>query len=107
MSELANQFRYNNERVVNEIRNFCALPGETTNQRHSRLARLIVKNPTIMHGEMAVGLFLKSYPKSQHKPNWELLCRQPGNTAQPDNWTLKHVADVIHEEKNAQAWSEM
>ena len=39
MSELANQFRYSNERAVDKIRNFTALPGETTSQRQVCLAR--------------------------------------------------------------------
>ena len=58
MSELENQFRYNNKRAVLEIRNFTALPGETTSQRHSRFARLLAENPRVMTQEMAVRLFL-------------------------------------------------
>ena len=27
--------------------------------------------------------------------------------ARSENWALKHVADVIHEEENQQSWSEM
>ena len=40
MGKLEIQFRCNNERAVQEIWNSTALPGETTSQRHSRLARL-------------------------------------------------------------------
>ena len=36
MLELEVQFRYNNERAVEEIRNFTAIPDESTSQRHSR-----------------------------------------------------------------------
>ena len=65
MLELESQFRYNNKRAVGEIRNFTAIPGESTSQRHSRLARLMAENPTILHMEMTVRLFLESYPKHQ------------------------------------------
>ena len=67
----------------------------------------MAENPTILHKEMAVRLFLESYPKHQHKANWGLLRRQPGVMARSENWTLKHGADVIHEEENQQSWSEM
>ena len=36
MLELESQFRYNNDRAVGEIRDFTALRGEWTSQRHSR-----------------------------------------------------------------------
>ena len=73
MSELENQFRYNNERAINKIRNFTALPGETTSQCQSRLALLIAENPIMVHTEMAIRLFLESYPQRQHKANWGSL----------------------------------
>ena len=63
MLELESQFRYNNNRAVGEIRNFTAIPGESTSHRHSTLARLMAKNPTILHMVMAARLFLESYPK--------------------------------------------
>ena len=78
MLELKSQFRYNNKRVVGEIRNFTAIPGKSTSQRHSRLARLMAENPAILHMEMAVRMFLESYPKHQQKANWGPLRRQPG-----------------------------
>ena len=59
MLELESPFRYNNDRAVGGIRNFTAVPGESTSQRQSRLAHLMAKNPTILHMEMAVGLFLQ------------------------------------------------
>ena len=67
MLELESQFRYNNDRAVGDIRNFTAILGKWTSQRHSRLARLLAENPTILHMEMAVRLFLESYPKHQQK----------------------------------------
>ena len=63
MLELESRFRYNNDRAVGEIRNFTAIPGESTSQRHSTLARLMAVSRTILHMEMAVRLFLESYPK--------------------------------------------
>ena len=90
-----------------EIRNFTALPGETTSQRHSRLARLRAENHTVMTQEMGILLFMESYPALQQKANWDLLRRQPGKMDLSTNWTLKHVADIIHEEENAKAWSKM
>ena len=63
MLEFVGRFRYNNDRAVGNIRNLTAVPGESTNQRHSTLARLMAENPTILHMEMAVRLFLESYPK--------------------------------------------
>ena len=69
MSELENKFGYNNERAVNEIRNFTALPRETTSERHSRQVRLIAENPIIVHREMAVRLFLESFPPRQQWVN--------------------------------------
>ena len=65
---------------------------------------MMAENPTILHMEMAVRLFLESYPKHQQKANWGLLRQQPGVMARRENWTLKHVADVIHEEENQQSW---
>ena len=107
MLELKSEFRYNSDQAVGKIRNFTAEPGETTSQRHSRLARLMAENLTILHMEMAVHLFLKSYPKHQQKANSGLLRKQPGDMARCENWSLKHVANVILEEENQQAWSEM
>ena len=75
MFGLKSQFRYNSDRAVGEIRNFTAVPDESTSQRHSKLARLMAKNPTILHMEMAVRLFLESYPKHQRKANRGLLRR--------------------------------
>ena len=75
MLELESQFRYNNIQTVGEIRNFTAIPGESTSQRHSRIAQLVAENPTILHMEMAVRLFLESYPKHQQKAHWGLLRR--------------------------------
>ena len=49
IAELEDQFRYNNERAVHKIRNFAALPCETTSQRHSLLACLIAESPTIIN----------------------------------------------------------
>ena len=69
MLELESQFQSNNDRALGEIQNFTAMPGESTNQRHTRLARLMVKIPTILHMEMAVRLFLESYPKHQQNMN--------------------------------------
>ena len=69
MSELEDWFRCNNERAVLEICNFTALPGETTSHRHSRLARFKAENPTVMTQEMAVRLFMESYPALQQKAN--------------------------------------
>ena len=71
------------------------MPGELTSQRHSRLAWLMAENPTILHMEMAVRLLLELYPKHLQKVNWRLLRRQPGDIARSENWSLKHVADVI------------
>ena len=65
------------------------------------------ENMTILYMEMAVRLFLESYPKHQRKAKWGLLRRQPDDMARSENWSLKHVADVIHEEKHQQSWSEM
>ena len=76
MLELEIQFRYNNDRAVSEIRNFTAVTGESTSHRHSTLLRLMAKNSTILHMEMAVRSFLESYPKHQQKENWGLLRRQ-------------------------------
>ena len=90
-----------------KIHNFIALPGETTSQRHSRLARLLAENPTVMTQEMAVRLFMESYPTLQQNANRYLLRRQPGRMALSANWTLKHVAEIIHEEENEMAWSKM
>ena len=67
----------------------------------------MAENPTILHMEMAVRLFSGSYPKLQQKSNSVLLRRKPGVMAKSENWTLKHVADVIHEEEKHQSWSEM
>ena len=73
MHEFESQFRYDNDREVSEIRNFVALPGKTTSHRQRRLALLMAKNPTILHMEMAVCLYLESYPKHQEKANWGML----------------------------------
>ena len=105
--ELEVQFRYINERAVEEICNIAAIPGESIFQLHSTLARLMGENPTILHMEMAVRLFLESYPKHQQKANRRLLRRQPSVMARSENYALKHVADVIHEEENQQTWSKM
>ena len=69
MLEFEVQFRYNNKRAVGGIRNFTAIPDESTSQRHSRLARLMAENPTILHMEMEVRIFLESYPKHKQKAN--------------------------------------
>ena len=98
--ELESQFRYNNKRAVRGIHNSTTIFGESTSQHHSRLARLMAENPAILHMEMAVRLFLESYPKHRQKASWGLLRRQPGVMAWSENSTLKHVADVIHEEEN-------
>ena len=100
MLELESHFRYTNERVVGGIRNFTAIPGESTSQRHSRFARLMAENPTILHMEMAVRLFHESYPKHEQKANWGLQRRQPWVMAKSEKWSVNHVADVIHEEEN-------
>ena len=107
MLELESQFRYNNDRAVGEIRNFTAIPCKSTSQRHSRLARLMAENPTILHMEIAVRMFLELYPKHQQKANWGLLRWQPGDMAKSENWSLKHVAYVTCEKENQQSWSEM
>ena len=85
MLELESQLRYNNDRAVGEIRNFTAVPDKSTSQRHNILARLMAENPTILHMEMAVRLFLESYPKHEQKANWGLLRRQPGDMARSEN----------------------
>ena len=85
MLKLESQFCYNNDRAVREICNFTAVPGESASQRHSRLARLMAENPIILQMEMAVRLFLESYPKHQQKTNWGLLRRQPGDMATSGN----------------------
>ena len=36
-----------------------------------------------------------------------MVHRQPSVMARSENRTLKHDADVIHEEENQQSWSEM
>ena len=92
---------------MGEVRIFTAIPSESTSQRHGRLARLMAENPTILPMEMAVRLFLAAYPKHEQKANSGLLRRQLGNMARSENWSLKHVANVIHEEENQQSWSEM
>ena len=61
MLELKSKFRYNNKRALGGIRNFTAILGESISQRHSRLARLMAENPTILDMEMEVRLFLESY----------------------------------------------
>ena len=107
MLELKSQFRYNNDRGVGEIRNFTAVPGDLTSQHHRRLARLMAENPTILHMEMAVRLFLESYPKHQQKANWGLLRWQTNDMARWENRSLKHVSDVIREGENQESWTEM
>ena len=68
---------------------------------------MMAENPTILHMEMAVRLFLGSYPKHEQVANWGLLRRQPGDMARREHWSLKHVADVIREEENQQSWKQM
>ena len=77
----------NNDRAVHEIRNFTVVPNVTTSQRHSRLARSMSENSTIFHMEMAVCLFLESYPKHEQKAKWGLLRRQPSDMAKSENWS--------------------
>ena len=67
MLELESQLRYNNDRAVGEIRNFTAVPGEWNQPASQPIARLMAENPTILHMEMAVRLFLELYPKHQQK----------------------------------------
>ena len=85
MLELESQLGYNNDRAVGEIHNFTATPGELTSQRHSRLARLMAENPTILRMEMAVRLFLESYPKHLRKASKGKLRWQPSEMARSEN----------------------
>ena len=58
----------------------------------------MAENPTIQHMMMmTVRLFLKSYLKHLQKANRGLLCRQPSDMSRSKNWSLKYVADVMHE----------
>ena len=81
MIELESQFQYKNDRAVGGIRNFTAIPRESISQRQSRLARLVRENPTILHLETVVRVFLELYPKHQQKANLEQLRRRPCDMA--------------------------
>ena len=74
---------------------------ETASHRHSQLSRLIAENPTIINQDMAVHVFLESYPPVQQKSDWNLLRRQPGTLALGINGTLY----VTHEERREKTWS--
>lgn len=73
MFELEEQFRYNHNCTVGEIRNFTAHLGETSAQRYSRMARLIAENLTIINGVMAVRVFMGPYSAMQRQASLNLF----------------------------------
>ena len=69
MAKLEKHFRFNNDRALEEMRNFVALSRESIAQRHGRLARLVAGNLAIIARKNVVRLFLGSYTPAQIKAN--------------------------------------